>query len=276
MFFRPLIRWASVALICTTLITGDPLQAAEPDDSGELAPAASSQLPTSNEVDFLFGRPRWYFGLSGGWHRASQSSEVFDFARKQLTVDKGAFDGSMVRVALGRSVARRVDVVFELDVSGATVPSEYRDFVDNNYTADKSDDLPILQTTKLRQLPLTGSVRYWLKPRGREIGRYAWVPNRVAPYLGAGGGTQWYQFEQTGEFVDFRDYSIFNGLLRSDGWGATGHVFGGTSIKLSRRVFAGVEIRYSWSDTPLSKDFIGFDNIDLGGLRLTLGIELVG
>ena len=277
MFFRRWTRWASVALTWIALTTGDLLQAAEPDDSSELAAVAAGQLPTSDDVDFLFGRPGWYFGISGGWRLPSQSSGIFDFTRKQFTVDKGAFDGSMFRVALGKSVARRVDIVFDLDLSGATVPSEYRDFLDDNYTPnDKSDDLPIMQTTRLRQLPLTGSVRYWLKPRGREIGRYAWVPNRIAPYLGVGGGTQWYQFDQAGEFVDFRNYDILNSLLRSDGWAATGHVFGGTSIKLSRRVFAGIEIRYNWSDTPLSRDFVGFDNIDLGGLQLTVGIELVG
>ncbi len=39
------------------------------------------------------------------------------------------------------------------------------------------------------------------------------------------------------------------------------------------QLFANVEGRYVWANTLLSRDFVGFDNIDLNGLRITVGIE---
>ena len=267
---------ACVVAIIATLATGDPVIASDPNDPSETVPAAAIQPPPQQtEPDFLFGHPRGFYGISGGWIQASQRGSIFDFVREQFTVDEGAFDSAMIRFAFGLALSPRTDLLFETGVNQATVPSENRKFLNDNNTDDTSDDYPITQTTQLKQVPLGVSVRYWLRPRGREVGRYAWVPHRVAPYVGIGGGTQRYRFTQEGNFVDYRDFVIFPGELHSQGWAASGHVFGGTSIKLTRRVFAGVEARYVWADTPLSNDFSFSDSIDLSGLRITGGIEFV-
>ena len=267
---------ACVVAIIATLATGDPVIASDPDDPSGTVPAAAIQPPPQQtEPDFLFGHPRGFYGISGGWIQASQRGSIFDFVREQFTVDEGAFDSAMIRFAFGLALSPRTDLLFETGVNQATVPSENRKFLNDNNTDDTSDDYPITQTTQLKQVPLGVSVRYWLRPRGREVGRYAWVPHRVAPYVGIGGGTQRYRFTQEGNFVDYRDFVIFPGELHSQGWAASGHVFGGTSIKLTRRVFAGVEARYVWADTPLSNDFSFSDSIDLSGLRITGGIEFV-
>ena len=267
---------ACVVAIIATLATGDPVIASDPNDPSGTVPAAAIQPPPQQtEPDFLFGHPRGFYGISGGWIQASQRGSIFDFVREQFTVDEGAFDSAMIRFAFGLALSPRTDLLFETGVNQATVPSENRKFLNDNNTDDTSDDYPITQTTQLKQVPLGVSVRYWLRPRGREVGRYAWVPHRVAPYVGIGGGTQRYRFTQEGNFVDYRDFVIFPGELHSQGWAASGHVFGGTSIKLTRRVFAGVEARYVWADTPLSNDFSFSDSIDLSGLRITGGIEFV-
>ena len=266
---------ACVVAVIATLATGDPVIASDPDDPSGTVPAAAIQPPPQTEPDFLFGRPRGFYGLSGGWIQASQRGSIFDFVREQFTVGEGAFDSAMIRFAFGLALAPRTDLLFEMGVNQATVPSENRKFLNDNNTDDTSDDYPITQTTQLKQVPLGVSVRYWLRPRGREVGRYAWVPHRVAPYVGIGGGTQRYRFTQEGDFVDYRDFAIFSGVFHSQGWAASGHVFGGTSIKLTRRVFAGMEARYVWADTPLSNDFSFSDSIDLSGLRITGGIEFV-
>ena len=180
--------------------------------------------------DFLFGRPRTVVGVSGGWLAASQAGGIFDFTREVLTVNEGDFDTAALRFDAGRAVSPRLDVVAEVGFSRASVASEYRDFVD-------LDDLPIVQTTELTQVPVGGSLRFWLTPRGREVGRLAWVPNRIAPYVGAGGGARWYRFTQFGDFVDSVDLSIFTDRLESSGWTASGHVFAGASFSLTRHLF---------------------------------------
>jgi len=232
------------------------------------APQAGTQTSRETTPDFLFGRPRHQLGVSGGWLVASQSGGVFDFTRDLLTVNDGDFDTASMRFGFGRSLSPRLDLVAEIGYSGAKAASEYRDFVDN-------DDLPIVQTTQLSQAPLVVGLRLWLIPRGREISRFAWVANRFAPYVGVGGGTQWYRFRQAGDFVDFVDWSIFGDVFESSGWAATGHVLAGASIHLSRRLSMVIEARYLWANTALGRDFVGFEDIDLNGSHITAGIEVL-
>ena len=265
--FRRPMRATCLLAVLASLAAGGPAPAAD-DSAGtpETTGVRAVQPPRRSAPDFLFGRPRTVIGVSGGWLVASESGGIFDFTRKSLTVDDGDFDTGTFRLTFGGSVSPRLDLLVEGGFSHATITSEYRDFVD-------SDGLEIVQTTELTQVSLAGSLRFWLIPRGREVGRFAWVPNRIAPYVGAGGGAYRYHFTQSGDFVDFVDLSIFADRLESSGWTTSGHVFGGASVNLMPQLFANVEGRYVWANTLLSRDFVGFDNIDLNGLRITVGIE---
>ena len=232
------------------------------------ASSASGQPQPPADADFLFGRPRTVLGVAGGWLAGTESGDLFEFVRDELTIDEGDFDTATVRFTIGRALGPRLDALAEVGVSQARVQSEYRDFVEG-------DDLPITQTSELLRVPVQGTLRAWLVPRGREIGRFVWVPRRVAPYVGAGGGGHWYRFTQFGDFVDFVDLGIFSDRFETGGWAWTGHVFGGVSIRVARQTFLNVEARQTWAQTPTSGDFVGFDTIGLGGLRLSGGLEFV-
>ena len=284
---------ACLVAVLATLATPGTARAADSEpDAPETSGVTAGQPGRQSAPDFLFGRPRSVVGVAWGWLVASQSGGIFDFTRDLLTVDEGDFDTGMFRLEAGLSIGPRLDVLAEVGFSGSAIASEYRDEVETVVdTAVEvfagsvaaaaavrvvtATDLPIVQTTELMQSLVGGSLRFWLIPRGREVGRFAWVPNRFAPYVGAGGGAQWYRFTQFGDFVDFIDYSIFSDRLESSGWTASGHVFAGTSVNLTRKLFVGIEARYVWADTPLSQDFVGFDNIDLNGFQVTAGIEFV-
>ena len=75
------------------------------------------------------------------------------------------------------------------------------------------------------------------------------------------------------DFVDFVDSSIFTDRLQSSGWAAGAHMAGGLSVHMVRQLFLTVEARYGWAGTPLSEDFIGFEDIDLNGFQVTGGLE---
>ena len=257
-----------IAIVAMLASGGTALAADRGPSAPDTSTVTTSQPPRRSDPDFLFGRPGTLVGVSGGWLLASQSGGIFDLTRDLLTVDDGAFNTAAFRFIAGRSIGQRLDLVAEVGVSRAEVGSEYRDFVD-------TDELPIVQTTKLTQVPVAGTLRFWLTPRGRDVGRFAWVPSRVALYTGAGGGGQYYRFRQFGDFVDFVDLSIFTEALESSGWTGSGHVLAGASISVTRQLFLSLETRYVWANTPLSGDFVGFDNINLNGLQSTVGIELV-
>ena len=225
----------------------------------------AAQQPRSNP-DFLFSRPRGSVSLKGTWFLARADSDVFDFVEQQLTVDRRDFNAPGLATSIAIAITPWIDTEFGLDFSRASTASEYRHFFDQNR-------VPITQDTRLTNVDLSARVRVALLPRGREVSRLVWIPRPVVPYIGAGAGYLWYEFRQTGDFVDFVDRSIFTTTLRSSGWTPSAHVFVGTDVKLYRRLFVEIEGRYMWAHAQLRGDFLGFDPIDLSGTRLTAGVS---
>ncbi len=250
-----------VVVVVATMVA--PVSAAHGSDGNEAPQPTRTQ--EVREPDFLFGWPRTFVGVAGGWLATSQSGGIFDLTRDLLTVDDGDFNSGVVRFHVGRALSPRFDLAGEVGFSRATVLSEYRDFLEG--------DLPITQTTEFSQAPVSAHLRVWLIPRGRTVGRFAWVPARVAPYVAGGVGAHWYRFTQFGDFVDVVDLSIFTDTLESSGWAAGAHVAGGLSAHMVKQLFLTGEARYGWAATPLSNDFIGFEDIDLGGFQVTGGVE---
>ena len=229
--------------------------------SSGLVRSASAQTP-----DFLFGKPNGTIAFRSGWKFARAGSDLFTFVQDQLTVDRKDFNAPALGLDLDFDVTPRLSAGGGFEFAASSTNSEYRHFVDNNR-------LPINQTTQLREWNLSGSVKFALTPRGREISSHAWIPSSVTPYVGAGGGALRYEFTQDGDFVDFVDSSVFPKTFTSAGWAPSAHVFGGIDVKAWRRIYFSGEARYLWSHATLDRDFSGFDPIDLTGFKLTGGIR---
>ena len=210
--------------------------------------------------------------LRGGFDRALAGSDIFQFMTDTLTLSKGDFSGFTFGGDLGFSVTPRVDVSFGAGYVRSKKVSEFREYVG-------SDDLPINQTTTFSRLPLTATVKAYLTPRGRSIGTLAWIPNRISPYVGAGGGALRYELVQEGEFVDSADdgsgnFAIFYDHYRSAGWTPTAHALLGAEFALTPRLGFSTEGRYGWAKSDLSGDFVGFEPIDLSGFSATMGLTV--
>ncbi len=219
-------------------------------------------------------------GVRGNWFMASAGSDIYDFVTEQLTLDKSDFNGASFAADVSVYAAPRFEVVGGFDITGQTMPSQYRGFSET--VRDSTTTIPISQTTELQQMFFTGSVKFGLLPRGREISRLAWIPRTVVPYVGAGGGVAHYEFSQRGDFVDFATYNpaqgtftIFTDTFESKGWAPSAHAFGGADILLIKRLYLSLEGRYTWVHADLDEDFIDFQPIDLGGLRFGVGINFM-
>ncbi len=230
------------------------------------APKTASSQSGSQQTDFLFGSPKGFLGFRIGAFFPRADSELWDMITRELTLEKNDFRAWNIGFDAGASLHERVDLIFSLDYTKRTLDSEFRDFVDEF-------DLPITQTTRFEQLPITGGVKLLLVPRGRQVGRFSFVPSRVVPFVGGGAGFLWYRFTQVGDFVDFSTYEIFSADLRSSGWTPTVYAGGGTDINLVKGLFLTLDIRYLWADARLRRDFVGFDKIDLSGPRVTAGLQ---
>jgi hypothetical protein len=237
------------ALVGATLLLGLPAEAQSAGDG------------------FLFGAPRVTMTVRGGFDLARAQSDIFSFATEHLTVDRGDFSGFSGGLDFSVRLVDRVDLMLSGSYTGRTTGSEFRKWIGD-------DDLPVEQTTRFERAPVTANVKAYLLPRGRSIGRYAWLPARVAPYMGAGGGGMWYRFRQEGEFVDFRTQRIFRDQLESTGWAPTAQAFAGADLSLTPRLALTADTRYTWAKTGLGVAFEEFDPIDLSGLSATVGFSV--
>ena len=214
---------------------------------------------------YLFHAPEGRLSIRAGYDHANAGSDVFAQAVDMLTINKRDFSGLTLGAEAGFSPTSRLDLSLDVSVSHAGRGSEFRKFIDNN-------NKPIEQTTSYDRVPLTANLRFYLTEPGRSIGTLAWIPNKVVPWIGAGGGMMWYRFRQQGDFVDFKTSNVFTSDLDSSDWTATVQGMGGADISLSPRVALRADARYVYAKAQLSRVFSGFDRIDLSGVQGTLGL----
>lgn len=217
---------------------------------------------------FLYGPPTASLTLRGGFSYASAGSDLFQDITRDLTLKRGDFSGASYGAELGYSLTPALELTFDAGLMRTSTPSSYRNFVDN---ADRE----IVQRTELRRIPVTLNAKLYLAPVGRTIGRFAWIPNRLAPWASAGAGFMRYDFRQAGSFVDFETNNVFNDTFESDGMTPMAHGRVGADLTLSTRLALTGEGRYLWAKRPqLGSDFVGYAPLDLSGAMVSLGLTV--
>lgn len=215
---------------------------------------------------YLFGAPDARLSLRAGYAQAFARSDVFDDAIAFLTLERRSFSGPSIGGDLAITVAPWLDVAVSADYSASVRNSEDRGYLENGQ--------PIVQTTSFRRVPLTANAIVYLVSRGRSIGTLAWIPAKVVPWIGGGGGTTWYRFRQEGDFVDYRTLNIFAAKLESSGWAGALQALGGVDISLSPRFVVSADARRTWAGTKPGRDFTSYDRIDLSGVTGSLGVTI--
>jgi hypothetical protein len=223
--------------------------------------------------DFMFHQPKATLHVNLGYGLPKAGSDLFDKVTSELTLDKGDFRALVLGGGLSFFLDERIDLALEVSFSRSSPFSEWA------IGPPAADGLPIEQETEFTRVPVTASIRYFLTDRGRSVGTLSWIPVDWAPYIGLGGGRIWYEFSQTGEFVDLEDPEcetlgcpIYPGTLSSSGSGWLGQAFAGVQWALSPQWVLVGEGRYSFADAELDRPtFSGYDPIDLSGFQATVG-----
>jgi outer membrane protein W len=215
---------------------------------------------------YLFHEPEGRLTIRAGYDHANAGSDVFAQSISTLTINKADFSGLTLGAEGSIVLNSRLDLSVDVGFSHAGKASEFRNFIDNN-------NLPIEQTTSFDRVPLTANLRYYLTEPGRSVGKLAWIPNKIVPWIGAGGGFMWYRFRQQGDFVDFSNNNVFTATLESSDWVGMAQGMAGADISLSPRVALRADARYVYAKAQLNaSSFSGFDRIDLSGVQGTLGL----
>ena len=175
--------------------------------------------------------------------------------RDFLVFDMGDFAGGSVSGEWLIPVGEYFEAGAGIGFYRRTVPTVYEDFVDD-------DGTEIDQDLRLRLIPVSFTLR--VLPLGQS--------NGVQPYFGAGLGIFNWRYSEDGEFVDFRDQSIFRERYVADG-NETGPVaFGG--IRFAADTFSvGGEVRYHAAEADLPEEFVG-SKLDLGGWTYAFTVGL--
>jgi len=259
-----------IALVA--LLLAVPVQVAAQEESPAntmpTRPSVARDMPRQDPRGFLFIPPVVRVGLRMGFNFARARSSLFDFVTDELTLNRSDFGGFAIGGDFAVRVSDPVDIVFSGTFITSSAQSSFEEWEDQ-------DGLPITQRTTFDQTPLTASLRLYVTPRGRQIGRFAWVPARFSPYIGGGGGMVHYSFQQTGSFVDFADLSIFDATLEASGWAPVALVNAGFDVTLTPRATLNTDLRYHLASADIkSTDFQDFtDGIDLNGLQMAVGVH---
>ena len=230
------------------------------------AGAGAAQAQISHGRGYLFHEPDVKITLRGGYSVASANSDLFSFATNELTLSKHDFSGFTGGVEVAIPLSQRFELSADMSFIHSAHGSEFRNFVDNH-------DQPIEQTTQFDRVPLFLNARYYLSAPGRSVGKLAWIPAKVAPWIGAGVGTMYYDFRQEGDFVDFTNNNVFNTKLETSSWAPAAQAMAGAEFSLNPSLGLTSEARYLWAKGPVSREFgTGFDKIDLSGVSATVGL----
>jgi hypothetical protein len=218
--------------------------------------------------DYLFEPPQAALTLRGGVFLPRARSDLHDFLQEYHTVQRGDFAAGAFAVELGLRAHERVDLVFGAGHAAVKRATELRDFEE-----DDAAGSAIRQELRQSQTPLTVGVRGYLIPPGRAVGRLAWVPSAVAPYLGGGVGITRGAVQLEGEFVDYETWDIFYDRYRSSGLSPAVYAAAGVELRIGRQFGVVGEVRREWSEHELGPAFEGFEPLDLTGSRVTLGMQ---
>jgi hypothetical protein len=127
------------------------------------------------------------------------------------------------------------------------------------------DGSEIQQTLRLRTVPITGIVRFL--PFG--------TPSHVQPYVGVGVAATRFRYTESGEFVDYSDYSTFQNRYIATGTAVGPVVLGGLRVPIGGDIWGfTVEWRYTSATGTTGGAQNGFlaDKIDLSGSNVNFAL----
>jgi hypothetical protein len=173
-----------------------------------------------------------------------------------FTGNAGDFEDTVFGADYIKMLNERWGAMFTINSFEGESTEAFLDFVD-----DFGSD--ILHTTTLETQSLGAGIVYHFLRRGAP----------VVPYAGFGLAIYGYDLSESGDFIDFDDFSIFSGTFVDSGETLGAFALVGVDVRLSDELSFFGEARWDAAEADLEGDFRGFGDIDLGGRRLSAGVS---
>lgn len=185
-------------------------------------------------------------------------SILFDDSVTLYDIEKKDFAGGFGGIEFTKGLAPNIELALALDGYGREIPSAYRAF-------ERPSGRAIEQTLRLVIVPASAIVR--LHPSGRY--------KTLTPYLGAGVSAIFWQYEEFGDFIDFRTSGqpvVFDSF-KSTG-STTGFVLNaGLRYRINEDFQVTADFRNFSGKQKMGGDFAP-NEIDVSGAALTIGFRL--
>lgn len=224
---------------------------------------------------FLFDQPNISIGVRLGYVMPRTGGQLFDEWVEGFiplgadTLSSLSFDSPSIGGELAIRPWERWDLALGFSWMRTRTLTEYRDYVEE---ISPTEQVAIEQETTFQVISGTVGAKYYLQDRGRQIGSLAFVPRRLNPFVAAGVGITHYEFAQVGDFVDRETLGIFGDSLETDGVGLSVYGGAGLDFALTKNAIVTAEARYSLSNADVSGSYIGYNDVDLAGLQLMIGL----
>lgn len=182
-------------------------------------------------------------------------SDLWEINLENLTFDRP----DMVNVVYGGEyefyLNRYLSLSAEVSSYAKTVYVQYRDY-------EFEDGSPIFQNVSLRIVPVEASLK--LYPMGNR--------HRINLFVGAGAGVYAWTFQQSGNFINFEDGSVSEGLAETRRFAFGLNSRAGLAFRFHKRLGFSLEGKYQFLQGKLSRNFEGFGPLDMSGLTINAGI----
>jgi opacity protein-like surface antigen len=231
-------------------------------------------------------------GISGalsfrlGYFVPRAQSDLWAIEFENMSFQKSDFQTTILGIHYEHFLTKELSLVIGVDSYSQTRLGNYRDCV--GYSFDEGDfafpaniydgDYAIAHNFSVSSTPVQMSLK--LTPFGRRSG--------FIPYIGGGVSLYIWSVKLLGDMVDFTDewvyedpdlgdvpiYSIYEAQARAESRFSVGfQAFAGFMIPVASRLAIEAEFKYSKGKGSLGEAFEGFEDFDLGGFQISLGVN---
>lgn len=231
-------------------------------------------------------------GMSGalsfrlGYFIPRFQSDLWAIEFENMSFQKSDFQTTTLGIYYEHFLTKELSLMIGVDSYSQTRLGYYRDYV--GYTFDEGDfafpasqyqgDFSIAHNFSVSITPIQMSLK--LTPLGRRSG--------FIPYVGGGISLYIWSVKLLGEMVDFTDewvyedpdlgdvtiYRVYETQARAESRFTVGFQgFAGFMIPIARRLAVEAEFKYNFGKGSLGQAFEGFEDFDLSGYQISLGVN---
>lgn len=216
----------------------------------------------------------------------SAKSELWKIEFENMDFQKSDFQNASLGIYYEHFLSREISLLIGLDSYSETRLGYYRDYVGYSFAegdfafpyAYYDGDFDISHNFSVSITPVQASLK--LTPLGRRSG--------FIPYIGGGVSLYIWSVKMRGDIVDFTDewvyedpdlgdvdiYGIYPTDARQESKFSVGFQgFAGIMFPIASRLALEAEFKYNYGKGKLGGTFEGFDDFDLGGYMLSVGIN---